>query len=75
MVEMEKLSVMDKVCPMPVLMMRRKLTEMEKDQLLEIVGNYMPAKDNILRAVNSLGHEVIAVVEEIGSYRLVIKKK
>ena len=74
MVEMEKLSVMDKVCPMPVLMMRRKLDKMESGQLLEIVGNYLPAKDNIQRAVKSLGHEVVEVDEGQGTYRLVVKK-
>ena len=74
MVEMETLSVMDKVCPMPVLMVKRKLNQMESGKLLEIIGNFLPAKDNIQRAVKSLGHKVVEVNEGQGTYRLVVKK-
>ena len=75
MVDNEKISVMDKVCPMPVLMIRSKLKQMKCGQILEIVGNFLPAKDNILRAVKSLGHEVVEVDGRQGNYRIVVKKK
>lgn len=75
MAEIEKLNVADKICPTPVLMAKSKLDKMKSGQLLEIVGNYSPAKDNIQRMAKSYGHEVVEINEDKGEFRIILRKK
>jgi tRNA 2-thiouridine synthesizing protein A len=75
MAEIEKLNVSDKICPIPVLMAKKRLEKMRSGQLLEITGNTPPARDNIQRMAKSWGHEVIEVKEERGEFRIILRKK
>ncbi len=70
----EELDVRGKVCPMPVLETQKKLKEMEKGQVLKVVGDYPPAKDNIRRFAKENGHEVVAVEDESDYFVIYIRK-
>lgn len=71
----EKLDVRRMACPMPVLLTRRKLAQMECGKVLEVVGDYPTAKENIQRLVREQGHEVLDVVDERSWFGIFIKKK
>ena len=68
------LDVRNKVCPMPVLLTRRKLEEMESGKVLHIIGNIPASKENIQRFAQGHGHEILEVTEERTQYEIFIKK-
>ena len=57
--EIQKLDVKGKMCPMPVAFTKRKLENMASGQLLEVVGEGELEFDNIQRWVKNNGHEVV----------------
>ncbi len=63
-------------CPVPVLRTRRGLKAIESGKILEIIGDFFPAKKNIQDYAEKHGHEVIEVIEpdENGVYKIFIKK-
>lgn len=69
------LDIRGKGCPMPVVLTVRKLEEMKSGQILEVIGDYPPSKENIHARVTSDGHEVLDVINERDSFRIFIKKK
>ncbi|MHC1580677.1 sulfurtransferase TusA family protein [Methanopyrus sp.] len=69
-----ELDVRGKVCPMPVLETRKKLEEMDEGEVLKVVGDYPPAKDNIRRFAEEHGHEVLEVEEEDDRFVIYIRK-
>ncbi|NPB02186.1 MAG: sulfurtransferase TusA family protein [Methanopyri archaeon] len=70
----EELDVRGKVCPMPVLETQKKLDEMEEGQVLKVIGDYPPAKDNIRRFAEENGHEVVAIEDEGDHFVIYIRK-
>ena len=70
----ETLDVRKKMCPMPVLLTKRKLETMLIGAVLEVIGDYVPARENIQRLMKQRGHEVLQVVNEPGTFRLIIQK-
>ena len=68
------LDVRRKVCPMPVLLAKRKLQEMQTGAILEIVGDYSQAADNIQRYAKQEGHKVLWISKEPGIFVVQIKK-
>lgn len=71
----ETLDVRNKVCPMPALLTRKKLEQIESGKVLEVIGDFPTAKDNIQRLVKQQGHEVMNVVQEKSQFHIFIKKK
>ena len=45
------LDVKGKTCPMPVLLTRKKIRTVEPGKILEIIGDFQPAKKNIQNLV------------------------
>jgi tRNA 2-thiouridine synthesizing protein A len=72
--EIEKLDVKGKMCPMPVAFTKRKLESMAAGQLLEVVGEGELEYDNVQRWVRNNGHEVVEAVKSNGEFKLLIKK-
>ena len=69
------LDVRGKSCPIPVLMTRDKLRTMKSGEVLEVIGDFPQAKDNILRFVEKEGHRVESVVEAKTCYQIFIALK
>jgi tRNA 2-thiouridine synthesizing protein A len=72
--EIEKLDVTCKMCPIPVAFTKRKLESMAAGQLLEVVGEGELEYDNVQRWVRNNGHEVVEAVKSNGEFKLLIKK-
>ena len=72
--EIEKLDVKGKMCPMPVAFTKRKLESMASGQLLEVVGEGELEFDNIQRWVKSNGHEVVEASKSGVEFSVLIKK-
>ncbi|MCS7114559.1 MAG: sulfurtransferase TusA family protein [Nitrososphaerota archaeon] len=63
-----------KMCPWPVLLTNEKLKLMSPGDLLEVVVDYPPAKENVTRTVEGQGHKVLGVIEESGQFKIIIRK-
>lgn len=75
--EEESINLLDlrgEICPMPVLRTKKRLENMEKSQILEVMVDYPVAKENILRMVQQMGEEVIEVKEEGHIFKIRIRK-
>jgi tRNA 2-thiouridine synthesizing protein A len=69
------LDVTGEVCPLPLIKTRRALDKMEKDMILEVIGNDEEAKLDILMAVQELKMELIKEETiQSGKWRLLIRK-
>ncbi len=73
--DIEKLDVKGKMCPMPVAFTKRKLESMASGQLLEVVGEGELEFDNIQRWVKNNGHEVVEASKSGAEFRVLIKKR
>ncbi|NVM55310.1 MAG: sulfurtransferase TusA family protein [Candidatus Helarchaeota archaeon] len=71
----EFIDVTGKTCPMPVLLTKKKIRTVESGKILEIVGDFPPAKNNIENFLNTNGHEVVEIQEEGGIYHIFTKIK
>jgi tRNA 2-thiouridine synthesizing protein A len=69
------LDVKGKTCPMPVLMTRKKIRGLELGTILEIIGDFPPAKANIQNFLATNGHEVLEVQDEAGIYHIFTRIK
>jgi tRNA 2-thiouridine synthesizing protein A len=72
--EIKKLDVKGKMCPMPVAFTKRKLENMASGQLLEVVGEGELEFENIQRWVKNNGHEVVETSKSENEFRIIIKK-
>ena len=72
--EIEKLDVKGKMCPMPVAFTKRKLETMVAGQLLEVVGEGELEFDNIQRWVKNNGHEVVEASKSGAEFKVLVKK-
>jgi tRNA 2-thiouridine synthesizing protein A len=62
------------ICPMPVLKTRGKLERLKSGQVLEVIVDYPAAKENIKRAVEKEGSQVLKVEERGKDIHIFIKK-
>ncbi|MHA1315024.1 MAG: sulfurtransferase TusA family protein [Candidatus Helarchaeota archaeon] len=69
----ETLDVKGKTCPMPVLLTRKKIRTLNTGTVLEIIGNFQPAKINIQEFLRKEGHEILKVKEKQGIYTIYAK--
>ena len=72
--EIEKLDVRGKMCPIPVAFTKRKLECMISGQLLEVVGEGELEFDNLQRWVKNNGHEVVEAIKSGVEFKLLIKR-
>ncbi len=72
--ETEKLDVKGKVCPMPILILKRKLESVQAGQILEVIGDCGPAFDNVQRWAKNAGHEVIEASKMENEFNIKIRK-
>ncbi len=71
----EKIDVKNKMCPLPVALTKRKLSELEAGQLLEVTGEGELELENIQRWVKNNGQEVVEVQKSGAEFKLLIKKR
>ena len=70
----ETLDVKGKMCPIPVALTKRKLSEMQPGQLLEVVGEGELEFDNIQRWLKNNGHEILKISKNNNEFNILIKK-
>jgi tRNA 2-thiouridine synthesizing protein A len=68
------LDVRGKICPVPLLLTKRKLESMGDDELLEVIGDFPQTKENIQELVKRTGNEVLKVEESRGEFRILIRR-
>jgi tRNA 2-thiouridine synthesizing protein A len=68
------INVCGEVCPMPVLRTKNALEEMKTGEILEVITDYPPSKENIQRFVVSQGNKVLKVDEQAEIIKLLIEK-
>ena len=71
----ETLDVRKQVCPMPVLLTKRKLQTMQNGDILEVIGDYPQAAKNIQRFAKQDGHQILKAIERSGTFEVYIKKR
>jgi tRNA 2-thiouridine synthesizing protein A len=72
--EVEKLEVKGKACPMPILLVKRKLESVQSGQILEVIGDCGPAFDSVQNWVKRQGHEVVEASKSGTEFTIKIKK-
>jgi tRNA 2-thiouridine synthesizing protein A len=73
--DIEKLDVKGKMCPMPVALTKRKLESMASGEMLEVIGEGSLEFDNIQRWVKNQGHEVVEASKSEIAFKIKIKKR
>ncbi len=73
--DLEKLDVKGKMCPMPVAFTKRKLESLKPGQLLEVIGEGELEYDNVQRWAKNNGHEVVGASKRDSEFRILIKKR
>ena len=71
----EVLDVKGKTCPMPVLLTKKKLKTVGPGKILEIIGDFPPAKLNLQNFLITNGHEILDIQEQQGIYHIYTKVK
>jgi TusA-related sulfurtransferase len=70
----EKLDVKNKMCPIPVALTKRKLTEIQSGQTLEVTGEGELEFDNIQRWLKNNGYEIIETSKKDNDFKISITK-
>nr|MDO8098942.1 sulfurtransferase TusA family protein [Candidatus Njordarchaeota archaeon] len=71
----ETLDLRGKICPVPLLLTKRKLESMSEGEILEVVGDYPQTRENILKLIERTRNEVLGVEEAKGTFKITIRKK
>ena len=69
-----KLDCSGLVCPMPVAKTKRQLLEMKSGEILEVIGDYGEAGENIKRYFDKREDKIIEYKKDGESYYLKIQK-
>jgi tRNA 2-thiouridine synthesizing protein A len=70
----EILDLRGKICPIPLLLTKRKLESMNEGEVLEVLSDFPQTTDNIQSLVERIGSKTLKVEEKRGSFRIVIRK-
>ena len=62
------------VCPLPVARTKKKLTEMEVEDILEVTGDFSESGENIKRYIEKHGDKVLEFKIEGENYYIKIEK-
>jgi len=68
------LDVCGEVCPMPVLKTKKALEGMKPGEVLEVIVDYPPSRENVQRFATSEGNEILGVEEEGNKIKILVKK-
>ncbi len=66
--------VCGEVCPMPVLKTKKALEGMKPGEVLEVIVDYPPSRENVQRFATSEGNEILGVEEEGNKIKILVKK-
>ena len=69
-----QLDLKGKVCPMPAAETRKALKKVEAGTVIEIIGDFEPALENVIKMAQKQGAEVLEQEEHTKYYRVVVKK-
>jgi TusA-related sulfurtransferase len=69
----KRLDVNGKVCPVPAAETRRMLKIMQPGQVLEVVGDFEPALENVINIAIKNGAEVLEKESHPNFFRVVLK--
>ena len=69
----KKLDVSNRACPVPLMLTKQNLRDMKFGDILEIIGDFPLAKDNIVRWAEKNGHDIIDV--QVDGLNFIIKLK
>ncbi|VVB96820.1 Sulfurtransferase TusA [uncultured archaeon] len=72
---MEKLDVRGKVCPLPLFYAKRKISEMEPGEELEVITDDQTAKETIPKWSKIHDQEVVSIEDEDDFIRIRIRKR
>jgi tRNA 2-thiouridine synthesizing protein A len=70
----EMLDVRGKICPVPLLLTKRRLESMHEGEILEVLSDFPQTRDNIQSLVERTGSQTLKVDENRGTFKIVIKK-
>jgi tRNA 2-thiouridine synthesizing protein A len=73
--DIERIDVKGKMCPIPVVLTKRKLESMASGQLLEVIGEGSLEFENIQRWAKNQGHEVVSASKSNVEFKIEIKKR
>jgi tRNA 2-thiouridine synthesizing protein A len=69
-----KLNCIDLVCPLPVAKTKKKISEMQSGDVLEIIGDFRESGENILRFCENQGYIILESQIEKDKYSVMIQK-
>ncbi len=72
---MEKLDVRGKVCPLPLFYAKRKISEMEPGEELEVITDDQTAKETIPKWSKIHDQEIVSIEDEDNFIRIRIRKR
>lgn len=70
----ENLDCRGKTCPWPVFLTKEKLKKMQSGDVLTVMVDYNPARENVERFVKSSDNKVLEVKVEESLIKIVIEK-
>ena len=71
----EELDVRRMTCPIPVLKTRKKIKELGSGKKLRIVGDFKPARENIIKFLEKEGHIILNILDKEKEYIIFTKVK
>ena len=70
----QNLNVKGEVCPIPAAETRRALKSISMGQVLEIIGDFEDACENVVNMAKKNGGEIMCVEHSPNYFRVVVKK-
>ncbi|MCZ7356242.1 MAG: sulfurtransferase TusA family protein [Candidatus Methanoperedens sp.] len=70
---MEELDVRGKVCPFPLFYVKRKISEMNPGEELEIIADDLTAKETIPNWSKIHDQEIVSIKDEGNFFRIIIR--
>ena len=74
MVNIEKIDLSGLVCPLPVAKTKRKLMEMQRGDILEVIGDFAEAGENIKRYLEKVKDKLLEIKFDGENYHAKIQK-
>jgi len=68
----EIINVEGKSCPMPLFLTKKALNKIESNKILQVIGDFLPAKENITEFLENEGHQILSVKEKSDPYQFII---
>lgn len=70
-----KVDANKKVCPMPAALTRKALKKMKSKEIMEIIGDFDPALENVITMVAKNGGKVLEQEKKENFFRVVAEKQ